>query len=549
MFASAQDMPASPDDAVAVVVVGDIYEFLNSAGGVASAVSPMFNGQYLRQMLGAQVGDPTLEGIKPGNGMAVMFWPDNTYSAYIEVEAAKQDTYIQAAEAQGQKLAKAGTMLAQGTADVASNIKYAPLAQTLLKNATAPTLKATVNMPVAMKMFEPQIQQFEQSIQLGQMQQNQAGGQAANDFAQKVLSAELMAFVSLGKQMEIMGLELSTEKANILFQMTCVAKPDTNLSAFLSSPAKDPLQMMKMVPDEGAMRGAAAYNSDAMAKLVDAEMGPIVEKMGLTAEEKASLQKSLDSSMYMYDGLFSMDYMVPGQSLLSGSMVYSVKDGVNVAEVMKNNIENQQGMMKMYKDAGMDFDMQFQENAASYKGVAIHKYNVKMDMQQAQGMNNPMLQGMFGPEGMSVNVADVNGKLVYTFSDDKIESLIDAAKAGAHPKAGKLSAVEFFGPSKQAYFDMNIGRLASVVKTMAASMGAQPQGQNPMDQYVAVLSTVPAITMAGEWGQGDEASMSLAIPVDLIGKGYQIFMMQMAQRMQSGPQQQGGQGQGGPQPF
>ncbi|MFW6303803.1 MAG: hypothetical protein ACOC2L_04205, partial [Candidatus Sumerlaeota bacterium] len=122
----------------------------------------------------------------------------------------------------------------------------------------------------------------------------------------------------------------------------------------------------------------------------------------------------------------------------------------------------------------------------------------------------------------------------------------------AHPQAGDLGATELFGAGKQMYVDISVARIATFARNFMAKMQAGMDGgqqQNPMDQFAALLQLVPPITMAGEWGQSNNGKVTLAIPVDLVGKVYQIAMMQMMQGMGGGQRQPQGDNTGGPQPF
>ncbi len=556
-FGSAESapMPTSLDEAVVVVTVGDLNGLLENVGSLIQQFNPMMTGQMLKGQVGAFFEDPMFEGFPPGSGATFLVFPsagEPFLVGYIEVAPSKIDSYLAAIKKQGDEAIKADGLIVLG--DNASHLALgqkfaAQVKQQYLSGQGKPSLKAVLNMdklvafvePLAVNNFFPMM-----ANQAKMMAQAQAGAPGAvgqptaaqMETQMKILEAEVRGLLNVSKQVKTVDLEILVNQSGVRIEEGIHAKTGSDLARFFESRSAPVSSLTALLPAKGALRGVMSYNTAALENLVKKEAEVLFNQMQTTGPDRKLIQDWIDMTFGIYAGGYAADMMTPGDSLLGGSMIYTVKDPTEALKMMESMSEKMKGMLKMYEDMGMPMSIDFQKNVGKHKDVDIHRFSLDIDMSSAGPEAERMMKVMMG-ERMSYDVAIIDKTMVYTMGDNKIEEMIDAVKNKSHPGNLPLKAQQVYGPKAMAYADIRVpelaSRIVSVVQKFNPAMGSQAAG------FVGLLQGAAPITMAGFWSDGTSARFSVDIPSGLMIKVSQAVMMGIMTA-----QQPGGPGAGPP---
>jgi hypothetical protein len=563
--------PASLDDAWGVACIGDISGFVDGLGQLTGQFQPMMNAMMIKGLLGGQVfQDPTFEGLPAGSGVAVVFFAPMRYVTFLEVAPAKTDAYVTALQAAGQQpgspvggvlrfVDKADGLVVGGSSqgDLAIAKKFAAeVKKRYLDGPGKPTLNVTVFPQKGLPLVEPQILPLLQMASaMKKTQQNQQGANvgvapeatpAGGMTPERIGEAEARVALSLAHQTNTLDLTFAPAGGGVRWEAAAAVKPDSNLGKFLATAPPKSTNVLALLPAHGAVRGALAFDPNAMTVLVKSESDALTTQMALTPDEKDALQKYQDMQSGMQASAAAFDFVVPGGPLASGSAIYEVVDPVKAIASFKDAPQKMQGLMKMNEAMGMKMTMNFQENARQVKGVPVHRFNMTMQMDPAkmrlQAGQDDLLKKMFG-DGFNYDVATVDKLLLLAVGGQSMDDLIGAAQAKSNGASRPLTALTVFGTSGTGYGDLDVGMLAKVLVAVFAqdAAGQNAMGMKPADIADGLQGAAP-VTVAGFWGQGPQTRFALDIPADLVAKAAALYAKQQASRAGGA----GGQGLGAP---
>jgi hypothetical protein len=520
------EVPTMLDGALVTIVVGDMPGLIDKGGVLVSKVAPGMDAAAIKAKLGTLVNDPEIEtSFPPGSGMVVAVLEGNRPLTFVEINPKVADAYVQ-------KLAKrhavtevvGGVLLIANTKEDLTAAKgiLDEVNKNMLAGAGKSTVEVTVNLPKICELYDQQIQQLIQTIaaQLAAIQSRTGGGQQTQEMMQnagRILEGEMRAIYYLAKQVEVLHFSLEPQDNGLRISKTVVPLPDTGLATLLNASVPPfPEDLMKMLPGKGAIRGAYSVNAEALADFSEKVANVVLEQMNITVAERESIINWMKKSVAVYGDGAAMDMMIPGGSLVSGSIIMKSKDPasvLNFLESMGREFESS-GLAAFYESMGMPMKFEVMKDVRQYNGVAIHVMKMDMEMKGMPADEAEKFREMMGE--MKYDIALLDNVAVYAIGGERIEELIDAVKAGSNPEAKPLAAQSVFAPGAKGYFDIGIGEFVNLMKKSAAI--SMPSGaQNPFEGIANLFKDVEPITLAA-YLQDGKIKVSMMMPASLFEK-------------------------------
>jgi hypothetical protein len=187
-----------------------------------------------------------------------------------------------------------------------------------------------------------------------------------------------------------------------------------------------------------------------------------------------------------------------------------------------------------YQKMGMKINVELQQKAETYKGVAIDAIKFGFSAADANSPEAQMISSMYG-QGMNIRVAMVNNLLVYAAAADPasaIHALIDQVKSPAAtaqaPSEVQAASKLLPGSEKADFFvTYNILRQIQMISAVA-----------PLPIPPIEAKSQSNIALTGNLADG-KLGIQLALPKQHVQELMGAFMQMQQQRMQQ-QQQQGG---------
>lgn len=528
------EKPTVFPEAMLSITVSDLHGLIDGAGSVAAQVSPMINGMMLKNMIGMQLGDPSLAGIAPGKGLAVVALDQDTVFAIAEVNEAQAAAYTAALTQKGvQSKFVAGVLVAApDAAQLEKAAGQVTAVQETLLAKRSPTLRIAAQPAALVEKNQAQIdgmlQMMPMMMGMG-MQQNPGADAESIQNLSRILDAEIRVLLSLAKQCESGEIVLAPQDGSLRITETYTAKPGTRLATLLSAPKlnkPNPKVQSGWLDDAAISIDCTLANPEALTDFYCQELDVLLQAMGLTGEELSGLNELMKKSMSMYSGSFSENVSLGGESFMSLSYMLDVKDEAAALALLKSMEQEMEPFMNLYKSFGMPMTMEFKENTREHNGAQIHQFKVGLtmpheEMLAAQSMN-------MNVSNMVFDVAISDGMMLYAMGEMKIESLLDRVK-NAEFKPAPLKARAVYPADAFYYCDID------VAKYMTGISSILPQDpDNPMPQIAAMLQGADPVTSAG-FSEDGVVMWSVNVPGSLVARIGQTFMTLQLKRVQGGP--------------
>jgi hypothetical protein len=542
--AAVVETPSVMPDAMGCVVVSDVHGFIDGAGSVAAQVSPMMNGMMIKNMLGMQLGDPGLAGIAPGKGLAVVMMDQTNAFAVIEVGEAQMAAYTSALAAKGiqSKVAEGVLVIAKKSDQVEKGAALVSVVKEKLLARRSPDLKITLQPAALIEKNDAKIQGMLQMMptMMGMgMQQTPGMDMASMQSITRILEAEVRVLLSLARQCDTAGIVLSPKDGSLAISETYVPKEGTPLSTLINAPkmaSANPKIQSGLLGEAAVSIDATMGNPEAVTAFFVAETEQVIKEMNLQDIDVSGIVSSLKKWMNIYSGSFCETVDFGGENGFAVNYALAVKDEAAALALFRTMQEDMGGFLKMYENMGMPMTVEFKENAREYKEIKIHQFKVTMSFEQLPEEQRMQMADM-NLTNMLYDVAIVNGVMLYSRGEAKMETLIDRIMDDAFT-ASPLKAREVYPAGAFYYCDIDVAKYMSFVASMMPK-----DASNPLPQIATMLDGSDPVTSAG-FSEDGAVMWSVNIPGSLIGKIGQVAMMMQMQQMQ---QQQMGVGQGMPQ--
>ena len=528
----------SLDDALAVVVVGDLHGFIENANALVSQFPAGISISEIKSQIGSGFDDPMLEGIAPGTGGAFAVFPGKCLTIFLQVTPEKIEAYKDAATTRGIPCDIASGLLVMGQTDpqlataksVAAKVKSRYLAQN-----HNPTLEVNIFPPKVASVYGREIEEYIDQVAAESPMGDGASSVTLMD-AQQLGAAYFRIYYSVFKQVDSVLLRLSPSTDVVKIEKIVKPIAGSRLATFFAAPVEKNDDLIGLLPDQGGLRGAFAINGQAMGDFILVEMAEAFQKAKIDPAQSATLIQTTKDSFAVGLGTGVFELFVPGnQALFSGFGIYETKDDVSAANLVKStqkSIEAMQGILGGLEgsQAGVPI-FEFKENVRQYKNLPIHQLRVN---QANPGL--VIVEDFFGKGGLLYEMATVGKHLVYAMGCP-IEPLIDSVQAGKSSQIAPLASEKIYGGDSRILVDLNLGRIAKVVsQVLDLDKGTAPGQPNPMDSVVAAMASAQPIMAAVKWN-ASQLEGSLIIPVNTITSASQAIMAFSMQAMMQ--QQQG----------
>lgn len=520
-----QPGPASPaaapagalsmSDAILQVVVGDLPGFISRVDAMGAQLQPnRAPGDSLKAKLGAMLGDPTLAGLTAGSGAVILMFPDNT--SVMMVEAAPE---------QLQKYKDSITSLGMVLADVADGVLVVSKTQNGLTSGKAmataakaqflagvgkPEAEASLLLTKVLAKFDPMINQMMQSLPM-MLSMQQGGAQqdpAAMQKQARAAELQIRGLLSFVRQIDVIKLGLQIPEDSVRVNLGLVPRANTDLARYAATGAKEGANLMALLPAKGAVRGVISYDADVLMSLLEKQATSILQQMSAPPAEQQALLETLRLAKGAYAGQTAMDFVLPGQGLLSGSVLQSVKDPAGAMALLEKTSELTSSALTQGA-GGMSLKGQFTKNVRQYKGAEIGQVSIQTKATGAAQQAIPNLDAKF-------DVAVVNNILVQANGAGNMEKIIDAIQANANPEAKPLNAAAKFPAGGAMYMDIDVAAMLGAVVPMLQNM-PMAQGAGELKTVAAKLQGAPPISMAG-YCDAQGLRLNTMIPKEMIAR-------------------------------
>ncbi|NQU42956.1 hypothetical protein HQ520_06705 [bacterium] len=483
--------PLSLNEALVMVHVGNVTGFLDQAGLLAQKIEPSMNGAALKSMVGMYLNDPSLAGM-PGDSGALIAIFGTGMMTFLEVQPDQASAYTSALSAQGMAAETASSLLVssrnpslmQGAKILAPQAKVE-----MAKRRAGSNIQATVHMDRVLAQMGPQIQGM-----LSMMESMQSNPMSRVGFR---------AFYLAAQEVTQLDLDLSPGAEGLAAEFVVLPKAGSSLSQFFAAPTQSVDGLMNYLPSNGAVRGVFAINADAYASLMENLAGQAFEQLGTPQQDRDAVMNMLRNSSMMQGNASAVDMFTPGGSLFTGSQIYKVENPEQATELMEQSMEQVKQMFQGQQQTDVEMSFDFQKNAREYKGIPIHKLNMKVE--------GPEVQGALAD--FQYEMAVVKDYVVNAMGSSSVEKLIDAVQSGSNPEAKDLTAKSEYSGA-DAYIDIDLGRL---MESLASSMG-QMAGQADtaqMDAMGQAFAGARPVTM-GAFMDAGAARLKFDVPAGIV---------------------------------
>ena len=521
-------------DAMGCVVVSDVHGFIDGVGSVAAQVNPMMSGMMIKNMIGMQLGDPGLAGIAPGKGLAVVIMDQTNAFAVIEVAEAQIAAYTTAFAAKGvQAKAVDGVLvIAKSSDQVEKGSTLVSVVKEKLLARRSPDLRLTLQPAALIEKNDAQIQGMLQMMPMMMgmgMQQTPGMDMSSMQSMARILEAEIRVLLSLAGQCDTAVIVLAPKDGSLAISKTFVAGEGTDLANLLNAPkvaTVDPRMQSGLLGDAAVAVDAAMANPGAVTDFLVAETEKVIKEMNLQDLDITGVVSCMKKWMNIYDGSFCETFDFGDGDGFTVNYALAVKDEAEALALFKTLKEDMGPFIKLYENMGMPMTMEFKENVREHKGAGIHQFKVTMSLNHLPEMQRMQMEGM-NLTNMLYDVAIVNGTMLYSMGEAKMETLIDRIMDDAFT-ASPLKARGVYPAGAFYYCDFDVAKYLSFT---ASLMPQVPE--NPLPQIAAMLQGADPVTSAGFREEG-AVMWSLNIPGELIGKIGQAAMMIQMRQMQSG---------------
>lgn len=535
------EKPAVMPGAMLSLTVSDVHGLLDEVGTVAAQASPMMNGPMLKSMLGMQLGDPSLAGIAPGKGLAVvMLNPTNTF-AMIEVSEAQSAAYANTLKAMGQVTQyNQGVLIsASAAAQLSTAAGLVSEVKSTLLAKRSPTLRMAMQPATLVESNKEQIEGLLQTlpVMMG-MKQGGAMSQEAVDGVSTVLVAEFRVLLSLAEQVDAAEVVLAPKGGSLRIDEIFATKAGSRLAKLCNAPVVNQWnpKLQSSIFSNGAFKiEMLTENPEACAEFIAAESKSFMTLLELDDSKSKSVSDYLQKSMDLYSGTVCESIFNKADGGMGVGVLMEVKDeaaAFNYYKTMSADLEDF-GFNELYQDLGMPIAMEFKENVRKYKGINIHQFGMSFDTEKMLPEQSKQLEAM-KMDNMQYELALFDGLMAFSMGGETIETIIDRMKDASYTPE-PLKARSVYPVGGFYYSDMDI---AEYFKMVSSLMPETPQNPLPMAQLAQMLKGTAPISSAGFQNDG-RVLFSATVPGELLSTVGQMAMMMQMQQMQQGGAPQG----------
>lgn len=507
-------------DVALAVRVSRVDQVLPKVTSLAQAFVPTFKPEMIRDRIALALGDPALAGLDQSRSILFcLFAPQGSPAPGLAVLIpVNNDQYKTRFETMGSFVhqnpgGKTLIVTRDEAAAVAARKALGQLEE-LLRQPPKADLSVYVNVEMLMSRYNQQIDAGVKGMVQGVTSQMQAVGDQmpGGADAASVMVLEVLGILEFAKEVKDLELSASLTQAGPQLSLLLRARPGTALAKALEYPYVADMSALSFLPGTGAIVGCGGATDEAGIAWLGGVLDRAAAAVPANPNSKFDPKKMKDVWMMSMgrSQAAAFDVLSPtAGGGMSGLIVYKVQNPETFMSVVRNaqDIIDGVGMSSF-----MSMNVQFQENARTYKGVAIHKYSQTGEMPMAgMGMGQAeaaiMASLMQTILNQTAEIAAVGDYVVSAMGGSKIEPVIDAILARKPLSTGKVAAMAMVEEA-DLYIDIHPNRLIAYV--LGRLKDAVPQANAGVPAIMA--AQVEPITVTGSSGEG-KAQFSAVIPL------------------------------------
>jgi len=522
--------PIVLDEALITLTVSDVHGFLDAAGTIVAQFSPMMGAPMIKMVIGNQLGDPQLAGFAPGKGLAVVMLDASNTFAVAEVEAAQSDAYVQGLQGKGFL-----TRTMDGLVLIGKTAGQLNAAERLAQTVQAELLdaKRSPSVRIALQPAE-MIAKNEEVITAGlkkmvdQMQQASASNEMAG--VQKILEAEMKVFLSLGRQIDSVEVEIQAVDGSIHVREVVQPMAGSRFSAFCNAPALNdfnPALHSSLLGDGAVNMEFCIRNPRAYSDFIAGECAALEDVMSLDKSIMEGWVSYMERWMSIMKGTVCETVLTGSGTPIGMGYLIEINDEAETLAVLRS-IETDigaMGLLRLYEALGMPLSVEFKENIRKHAGVKIHQLKIDLSMEEMPAEQRKTFESMMG--NMTYSMAIYKGALIYTMGEGEIGDVIDQMKKSAVSPA-PLAARGTFLAGAICYADFDAGKYFEFISAM---MKAIPDAPESMQKFGEIFKGADPVVMSGFCNSGRFESRS-QIPGSLLVRLAQAGQMMVMENMQ-----------------
>ena len=427
--------PAVMEEAMLSVTAPDIHGLIDGIGEIVAQTAPMMNGMMLKNMLGMQLGDPGLMGFAPNTGLAIVGLNPTNFFAVLEVSEAQSANYANMATSQGIQAAFTNGVLILGyTPDsIVKGTALTGAVKSSLLAKRSPTLRIASQPNAIVERNDEQIQGLLQMMPA--MMTAQAAAASPEDAkamqsASKILEGELRILLSMISQSKAGELVLASENGSLRTTETYVPMAGSRFATLMDSTKTvkaNPRIQSGLIGDGMVKVDFVMASPQAISTFLGAEIENLVEEMAITNIDVVAVNKVMKKWMNLYGGTACETFDFDADDGLSVNYLLEVSDKTATLNANKAMKDDMAPLMNIYKNMGMEMDVEFKENASEHKGIKIHRIEMEFDMDEMSSDQQASMDALDMDE-MAYDVAIFDGLLLYTMGEGAIQKAIDRIK-------------------------------------------------------------------------------------------------------------------------
>lgn len=507
-----------PDVAV-VVRFNRFDQTLPKVANLISAFVPNFTVETIKAQIGLMLQDPALAGLDQTRsivlcGFAPAGSPKPAFAALLPVNGERYKAQFEAMGSFVHQKAGGKTLLVSRdeVAAVAGQKAFTSL-EALMNRPATNDLSVYVNIEMLMSRYSEAVNAAIAQMMTMMQTNMQAMGEQVPGGAMGVSMFGMEAYGALeaAKDLKDLDVSVSISRNSVDVSSLLRAKPGSGLAGALVEPIVPDTSVLAYVPGAGAIHGYVGGDSEPgrvyFENLLDRAIAAAPTAPG-SKFDPGTFKDAIVANIGRWD-FVAFDFLTPGAGgQLNGTIVYVTRDPEGFLDTVRSakDLMEKSGMTDV-----MPMEIDFQENARTYKGVSIHKYTQKMDVPIAPAPGMEVFQQfMQSVTNQQLEIAIVDNYAISAMGSARIEPIIDAVKAKKPISKGTLNAQSLLQEGS-IYLDVHPGRVVAVIFEFLQA--AFPQGAQAAPKLARLPVKPISAALAAERGK---LQVRMVAPIDSI---------------------------------
>jgi hypothetical protein len=310
---------------------------------------------------------------------------------------------------------------------------------------------------------------------------------------QKMLKLELKTGKALLSQLEIIQHDIWLKQDTLEIASVYAAKDGTPLAELLTAPPAGKIKALNLISNTkgavAAMRfDGAKFKSAANHFIDDLKKDPAMAEV---------LDEQATAMLKQFAGCFGGEFVTTIAPLPEGGFdqdtalaVTDEKAYMDLMEKVRDLLQPDQPLGKMYSTMGMKMKTTFEKNVREHAGVSVSRMKMELDTAALPPDQAAAIKALEKGSDFAIS----HGMFLSGNRAEELDAMLDKLFSITPPKAPQLQAMKIYGEDKQIYLDTD---WAGMFKSVLALYP-----NNPAALFLGRMKSTDPVALAGSFDKG-----------------------------------------------